>query len=75
MEFIADQVPGSILLVRSSDDDYQHWTDWRSVDLGSPEPYLTECGTFKRRAHNFRHQSNTAMRLQAVELQLDLGTL
>jgi hypothetical protein len=75
MEFIADQVTGSNLLVRSSDDDYQTWTDWRTVDLGSPEPYLTELGTFKRRAHNFRHQSNTAMRIQAVEMQLDLGSL
>lgn len=75
MEFVADQVTGSSLLVRSSDDDYQTWTNFRQVDLGSPEPYLTECGTFKRRAHNFRHQSNTAFRLQAVELQMDIGTL
>ncbi len=75
LEPICDQQVGSELLVRSSDDDYKSWTNFRSLDLSQPRPMLTDCGTFRRRAHNFRHQSDTRFRMQAVEMQLDLGTL
>lgn len=75
LEFIGDQQPGSTLQVRSSDDDYQTWSNFRSVDLSQKRPHLTNCGTFYRRAHNFRHTSDTPLRLQAVEMQLELGVL
>lgn len=77
MEWIGDQVPGSELQVRFNDFDYdpKKWTNFRTVDLSKERPILTGCGTFRRRAHNFRHKKATKMRLQAVELQLDLGTL
>ena len=75
MDIIADQTPGSLLKVRSSDDDYQHWTNFRTVDLSVKRPFLTDCGTFRRRAHHFQHRSFTPLRIQAVELQLMLGTL
>lgn len=39
------------------------------------KPVLANCGTFVKRTTHIRHQSNTRMRLQGVELQLDLGTL
>jgi hypothetical protein len=75
MEFIADQTPGSKLYVRSSDDDYQTWTNFREVKLDVERPMLINCGTFRRRAYHFRHRANTPFRIQAVELQYDLGTL
>lgn len=77
MEFIGDQVEGSVLQVRSNDKDYEEtaWSQFRTVDLGAARPILTNCGTFRRRAYNFRHASNTAFRLQAVEVQYDIGTL
>jgi hypothetical protein len=77
MEFIGDQVTGSELSIRKNDADYEPsgWSNFRVVDLSKQRPFLTDCGTFVRRAHNLRHQSNTKMRLQAVEMQLDLGTL
>lgn len=76
MEFIGDQTPGSVLQVRWNDNDYaaDKWTNFRGVDMGLEQPMLDDCGTFKRRAHHIRHQSNTRMRLQAVELQMDLAT-
>jgi len=58
-----------------SDDDYQTWSNFREVDLSKNRPMLTNCGTFRRRAYHFRHQSNTPLRIQAVELMIDLGTL
>jgi len=75
MDIIADQTNGSVLQVRCSDDDYQTWTNFREVDLSKNRPMLINCGTFRRRAYHFRHQSATPLRIRAVELQIDLGTL
>ena len=71
----ADQVTGSVLQCRYSDDDYQTWSNFRSFDLGLERPLLSEWGTFRRRAHHLRVTDNKALRLQAVDLHLDLGTL
>ena len=75
MEFVGDQESGSLLYVRNSDDDYQTWTNFRTVQLDKKRPMLTDCGTFSKRAYHFRHQSDTPLRLQAVEVTYDLGTL
>ena len=77
MEFIGDQTPGSFLQVRTNDSDYDpnHWTNFRSVDMSVIRPRLTNCGTFVRRAVHMRHAADTRLRLQAVDLQLDIGTL
>lgn len=77
MEFVADQTAGSTLQVRVNDADYAEtaWTNFRLVDLSKPRPLLVNCGTFNRRTVHLRHQSNTPFRLQAIELQLDIGTL
>lgn len=77
MEFIGDQTPGSVLQVRTNDADYAptKWSLFRLVDMNVPKPVLINCGTFMRRATHIRHQSNTRLRLQAIELQLDIGTL
>ena len=75
IDFMGDQVQDSTMFVRSSNDDYETWSDWRVLDLGKTRPFFMNCGTFRRRAYWFRHDGDCAMRLQSVELQLDLGTL
>lgn len=77
LEFISDQVAGSYLLVRNNDNDYEagSWTNFRRVSLENKRAFLTNCGSFVHRAYHFRHQANTKLRLQAVEMQIDLGTL
>jgi hypothetical protein len=75
MYFDTNQVPGSTLQVRCTDDDYQTWSNFRMVDLSQKKPTLQNNGTFKRRAYNFRHQSLTRFRIKAVDLQMDIGTL
>ncbi len=77
MRFNADQIPGSKLLVRASDDDYQTWSNFRQVDL-SKKPdncILNDEGTFYRRAYHFRHYANTAFRIRSVDLQMDRGVM
>ena len=77
MGVVADQQVGSVLQVRHNDHDYdpKKWSNFRTLDLSLENPYLSNCGMFKRRAHNYRHRCNTAFRMQAVDLQLDVGTL
>jgi len=75
IDFIGDQIPGSLLYVRNSDDDYQTWSNFRTVDLSRKRPYLKNCGTFRKRAYELRHIANTRMRLKSMDLQIDQGTL
>lgn len=72
--FDADLVPGSTMLARCSDDDYENYTNFREVNLGSKLPLLSDCGSFNRRSYNFRHKALTKFRIKAVELQIDIGT-
>jgi hypothetical protein len=76
IEFICDEQTGSFLLVRHNDFDYDptRWTSFRRVELWQDRPILPQGGTFRRRAYHFRHQSATPFRLQAVDLQMDIGT-
>lgn len=75
MKFVGDQVEGSMLKARFTANDYQNWSQWRDVNLGANTPMLVNCGTFKKRAYHFRHATNYPMRLRAVEVQYDIGTL
>lgn len=75
MDFVGDQDTGSILHVRASDDDFQTWNNFRIVDLSLPDPMLINEGTFTKRSYHFRHRANTPFRMQAVDVQYDLGTL
>ena len=75
---VSDQQAGSELMLRVNDDDYNStkWSGWRTVDLSRKNPYLSDCGTFIRRVHHFRHQRPVRMpRIMAVDMQIDLGTL
>lgn len=75
MYFEADQVAGSTLQARYSDNDYKSWTNFRTIDLNRERPFLDQEGTFTRRAYHFRHRANTQFRIKASDLQMDLGTL
>lgn len=77
LRFVADKTDGSILMVRNNDHDYdpKKWTNFRRVDLGQNYPFLDKCGTFRRRAYHLQHRANTRLRIQALELQIDLGPI
>jgi hypothetical protein len=75
MYFASDQVSGSKMLVRKSDDDYRSWSPFRAVSLSTKRPNLTRCGSFTKRALNIRHAAPTPFRIKASDLQLDIGTI
>lgn len=75
---VCDQKEGSILQVRVNDHDYNptKWSNFRNIDLSVQNPFITGMGTFIRRAHHFRHNRPTRMpRIQAMDMQIDLGIL
>ena len=77
LEIIADQQVGSVLGVRTNDEDYKAtaWSEWRYFDLANSRPYLTDFGSFYRRVHHFRHQKPVRMpRIRAIEMRMDIGT-
>lgn len=74
MYFDCNQVSGSVLQVRCSDNDYQTWKEFRSVDCSQEKPFLPNNGTFKRRAYNLRHKTLTQFRIKAIDLQMDIGS-
>ena len=71
--WVADD-PGSAttLSFRWSDDDYQTWSSWKTVDLHS-RPYFPRMGAFRRRAFNYTCSTNVPLRLECIEL-VDLTT-
>lgn len=75
MDIIADKIPGCVIQMAHTDDDYQTWSNYRQVDLEASRPRLIGCGTFRRRAYKIWHTENTQLRIQALELQIALGTL
>jgi hypothetical protein len=78
LEVISDQQSGSELQVRVNDHDYKadKWSNWRRFDLSKKRPFITNCGTFVRRVHQFRHKRPVRMpRIQAMEMQIEIGTL
>ncbi len=75
---IGDQQVGAVLQVRFNDNDFDplKWTNWRQLDMSMKEPFLADCGTFTRRSTHLRYRGKARMpRIQAAELQMDLGTL
>jgi hypothetical protein len=75
LEIVADQQAGGILWVRYSDDDYDNWSQFRGVDLMQERPLLDQMGTFRKRVHHFHHFGPQLLRVKAVDLHIDLGTL
>jgi Phage stabilisation protein len=75
LEFVTDQVTGNYMTVQMSDDDYQTWTQPRRVDMSQQRAFLTNCGTFTRRAFHLHHAIAQPFRISAMETQFDIGTL
>jgi hypothetical protein len=73
--FTSDQTKSTICQVRHSDDDYQTWSNFRTVNLGLKKPCLHNEGTFYRRAYHIRFTQVGPIRMRALGMQMDLGTM
>lgn len=60
-------------LLRYSNDDYNTWSSYRSIDMSTIRQHLTRMGRARRRAYEFRFTANTPMRARAIEFIPELG--
>ncbi|MDE1816793.1 MAG: hypothetical protein KGI11_09585 [Thaumarchaeota archaeon] len=75
MDVIGDQYASSNPVnITYSEDDYQTWSTTRTVDLSQKRPFLTDCGTFRRRAYHINHNTALPLRLKALEMYIATGS-
>jgi len=66
---VGDQyASGNALDVRWSDDDYQTWSNTKTITLTDGFPNWARLGCFRRRAFNLKHSSNYPLRMESLEI-------
>lgn len=74
LRVVGDNYPGNVLQIRVSDDNYRTWSNFRNVDMGMIDPYLLNCGTFRRRVWHLHQACAVGGRLvKALEADIELG--
>jgi hypothetical protein len=74
VEIVGDKVP-AIMNIRHSDDDYNTWSSYRSVDLNKQRAQIYQTGSGRRRAWEFLCTDNQPLKLLAVEIDFNIGEL
>ena len=74
VELIGD-FTGATVGINWYDDDYTNLNSVanRNVVMQSPRAFLTRCGATRRRAWSIQHLENLPLRLQALEVEFDVG--
>ena len=57
-----------------TDDDYQNWSNDKTISLTDDWPAFQRLGSFRRRAFRVRHSSNNPLRLESLEVEYTEGT-
>ena len=72
LEVIGDLVPGSAS-IRHTNDDYQTWSAYRTVDLSSKRPIIYQLGIGRRKAFDLVCTINQPIRIEALEADVQEG--
>lgn len=73
LDVIADVQGSSSLGVSVFDDDYVTESTLPTLDLSTQQHWLTGLGAARRRAWQFTHASNTPCRIEAIEIEYEVG--
>lgn len=73
LELIGDKI-SSTIQERHSDDDYQTFSSFRTIDLSTQRSQAYRYGKFRRRSFEFLHTDNTPLRLSWMEIDYEEGT-
>jgi hypothetical protein len=57
-----------------SDDDYNTWSPTRSLSFNFDFPMITQLGNFRRRAFRFRYSAAKLIRLEGIEVDINVGS-
>ena len=74
LEIIGDKVAG-IMQIRHSGDDYNTWSNYRSVNLNAPRAQVYLSGADRRRAWEFLCTSNVPLRIDGAEIDFRIGEM
>jgi hypothetical protein len=74
VEIIGDKVSAT-LKIRHTDDDYQTWSNYRTVDLSKTRSQIYQSGSSRRRAWEFLVTDPVPLRLDAAEIDFEIGEL
>jgi hypothetical protein len=72
LELVGDKEVTNVL-VRFTDDDYQTYSLYRGIPMSQNRAKISSLGSARRRAFEFRNTGNTALRLLAAEIDIDVG--
>lgn len=75
LEVVGDKVTGGTMFVSHTGNDYKDYSYSRAIDLNASRSQLYQCGADRRRAWQFLSTSNVPLRLQAAEIDFDIGEL
>ncbi len=64
---------GNTIDLRWSDDDYQSWSNTKTIALSDSFPNFARLGSFRRRAFNLKHALNYPLRIESVEVTFTEG--
>lgn len=67
--------PSNIVTFYWTDDDYQTWSNAKTIDLNDDFPAFQRLGQFRRRAFRFVHALDMPLRLESVEVVYTEGTV
>jgi len=60
--------PTNVVTFYWTDDDYQTWSNAKTIDMNDDFPAFQRLGAFRRRAFKFEHTANSPLRLESVEV-------
>jgi len=74
VELVCDkQSTTSDISLSWTDDDYQTTTTWGTVDTSAARTMADRCGSSRRRGWIWTHSANTPMRIEAMEIEVEMG--
>lgn len=75
LQVIGDQSSGGIVQVRHTNDDYQTWSTYKRVDMSLERPMLFQLGQGRRKAFEIYSVSNSPIRLEGMEIEVEEGEI
>lgn len=72
LAILGDQIATTVSIAYS-DDDYATWSTDQTVSMAEAQPFISNLGSFARRAFRITHQDNNRFRLKAAEMYIDVG--
>jgi hypothetical protein len=75
LEIVGDKIAGGTMQIRHTGNDYQTFSNFRSVDLGAARSQIYLGGSDRRRAWEFLSTSNVPMRLDCAEIDFRVGEM